>query len=527
MTNAHLLPDQHAILSAYLNGASISKVAESYTRPAALGNHPDITEAHVVSDHKGIATMFPNDESHDDSLFFYYTPNHRNGQYRFVVPIDDPDSHGLLAFRPEGKEMPQAGASGSPIIQAKVFIVHGKPVWRFISIGTLFAKHETQPRLYAAPIAPERQQILSIKLALEERDRCQELALAAHALGDDQSIRFHLNNMQYAQTRAYQQSADYHAGSTEIPVQLPNGLVPLQGSRILPLSLSYWLTNGGDKRLYKKKWQKEVEITEDLIKEYKDLLLDEIKEDAAISLQENADCEFDNDFMHLDIKICSGGGYTLVEVQDKCRDQCARPLKLPRSNKAASSTFAIAKIYGTSLIDGKTLVAILKHSLEASKTVIFVPENKEACDAKKSGAGNTTGRIPLAPSRQELEQQEALAPREKKNPTKTVNGIKIECAQGSEVFFDRETYLPKIVPAKVYATPWLDELGYCLDELQAVTSVPESEEVCEAIKSGSEKTLHRQPSLDKTCTLFTKRGRSCLKENESMDPVQNSMRAKR
>ncbi|MBX9702935.1 MAG: S1 family peptidase, partial [Silvanigrellaceae bacterium] len=167
VSNAHVLPSKQNLeegnttIEAYLSEETLTlKAQSSFHRPNNFTS-PDIALVKTQSANNSCLShyVFSEMASYSKKYLFYVEPNLNSYEGFLIQYLQQISQEGDYPIRYQCLDgsRPHPGASGSPIIEARITISK-KPQWEFRVVGTLYARDHDS--LYAIPIAPEFLEIL-------------------------------------------------------------------------------------------------------------------------------------------------------------------------------------------------------------------------------------------------------------------------------------------------------------------------------------------------------------------------------
>ncbi len=385
ISNAHVVPSRDVLANATFTGYSSVpielNVEQSYHRPCFI-NAPDlvIINAQKPPEHsnKCLPYIFSDDWAHEQTLFFYVNINPYSDTYEVNYLRQLPHSSSPLIFTCEDGKTPMPGASGAPIIEARVISDH-IPQWQFKVVGALYARcsaiwynkifnntqsfSDADKLVCAIPVASDLSQILQLLFDNQKVDRAGAMASAAAYLGDEQAER---DNMRYlreqelARQTANLRLTKFEWGESPLCILLPDGLEKLAGSGFSKLRDSY-LKQTADLN--------DEEISETFksfikyVSTISNLNISVTKETTILTQQ----------YWRLDCKPGEDNRYWLLQLQDNT----GKGKKVLGTKKSASSIFAEVKVpKNITSINGQPLAMDL---LRSHKKI----ENDEKCTTIK------------------------------------------------------------------------------------------------------------------------------------------------
>ncbi len=256
VSNAHIIPakevlDEGAQIVDYELNELALYADSSYHRPSDNAISPDIvivkTHSRSGTNHKCLPTQFTDDKPFEKSYIFYVDVNWNdpnNSEIKFLHLRSKPNTYPLI-YQCEGKNQPQPGNSGTPIIEARV-ILGREPKWQFRIIGALYARCSSnwynQSNVVTSLVAPDtklvcaipiRQDLLQILKTLhldEEAIRFQQMASASERLRDAQGKRdvkkYSAMSQESIQIKQLELKK-FESGESPLNIALPDGLEKL------------------------------------------------------------------------------------------------------------------------------------------------------------------------------------------------------------------------------------------------------------------------------------------------------------
>ena len=376
VSNSHVVPDLARLQDGRFANMAIEPDAQrAFFRPKDLGNYPDIMVAHI-GEYAGVQPL-PNQLSLDPvyESTYYFTID-----YRYEDPIrwltyHGEASEGVSSFSFDDGDLPSRGLSGSPIMAARLRKEAKTPTWSFRLHSMVFAYKGDTNMLCSMPIWGDLAQLQGIMFAKQEQARAE-----ASTFGN-QASSFWAVAQQAKEHHHYVLHA-YQHGEGASPMMLPQGVEPLFGDEIMPIACSLKLDRPlltpragigvpqpGSKKAAKKSGQqsniKRVSFGE--LKQARDDLYTALNQKKthipvhAVPSNNDPCLVVDNAHFRIDYLGSLDKGCYLFALQDNIRDSSGRPIKI--NDKAASSTFAMAKIFTESTnISVEKLEKVLKQS---------------------------------------------------------------------------------------------------------------------------------------------------------------------
>jgi hypothetical protein len=352
ISNAHVIPSKDVLAGAsftdYQSALIELNVDESYHRPC-FASAPDLViikaKKPPESSNKCLPYTFSGDDSSGQTLFFYVNINSYTSSYEINYLHQLSHSSLPLVFACSEDKTPMPGASGAPIIEARV-ILDRTPQWQFKVVGALYARcsaawysttfndtahySESAKLVCAIPVKNDLLQILQLLFAKQSADRAGAMASAAASLHDEQAEHDRIKCLR-EQDVANQAVADglkkFESGASPLCILLPDGLETLAGSGFFKPKDSYlkWYRGLSENEIYA--------TFKDFIRRIStipNLNISVTKETTILSEQ----------YWRLDCKPGEDNQYWLLQLQDNT----GKGSKVPGTKKSASSIFAEVKI---------------------------------------------------------------------------------------------------------------------------------------------------------------------------------------
>ncbi|MBT4803466.1 MAG: ankyrin repeat domain-containing protein [Legionellales bacterium] len=416
-SNSHVVASLEELAIASLAGEGLAgDVFSGFFRPKVLGDYPDIMVANISdnSDNKSIPILwFSLSECHAESLTFYIDIYDRENPVKLLNKIEDVKS-GLLAYRQVDGNIPEPGTSGSPIVEARLVIPEkdSPPQWVFALQGVLFAYQKETINVYAVELGQDLDQIRQMLFKKQEQERAQESGEAVITLGDNPACFW--SDVAKAKEIYDKELVCYNEGVGASIIDLPDNLVPLADSTIVPLKCSYRLIgserdispsrknlrpgSGGyikEHSKYNDKLKKMMHpaITLSELRADRDELYTKIEAIKSVTLPSCSDSRESSDVettinLRVDHIGSIDSGYFIFSLQDNLEDSNSVAIK--SNGKSISSTFAMAKIYtNIPKIDSSLLIAMLRRSESISKCVKYWDVKGESLSSKYKNDKNS------------------------------------------------------------------------------------------------------------------------------------------
>ncbi len=425
VTNAHVAPSRDDLqdwrLSSWNNDVTTPAIKRSFHRQER-SDMPDLVIIEVEDNsgisHPTLMTRFTENKAWDEILTFYVD---HDLKIKFLKKVSDENSYPLIYECLDGSS-PQPGASGSPILQARVVIAR-KLFWQFRVVGALYARcspeeqrcsisrlfcglfsstsSESAMRVCAIPVIQDFDQLLDPLNALNETERYHESAKTSATFSDEQGQedeRRYSTLTDITLQFANEGFLEYQQGQPPLSIDLPLGLEKLLGKGIVALSESVLLGEKVVKRWEKKGFIKQIdrlpherigfpyiELSE-LNKDF-EALLNTINDISEIQIQPSDANKtiFTNDHFRIDQLGASGEQWRL-EIQDNT-DKFYK-----RTSPSLSCTFAIVllpknleKLQGSVLREAFNKSQADKEPKEYEKILSLL------CAQRKSTIGTSSG----------------------------------------------------------------------------------------------------------------------------------------
>lgn len=401
VSNSHVVAELESLQAGrFANQAILPDAERAFFRPKKLGNHPDIMMA-KIGEYAGVHAI-PNLLAQDA---LYPSVRYFTIDYGYEDPIrwlthheDSLDSYSTFTF--EDGDLPSQGLSGAPIMAARLRKEAKTPTWSFSLHSMVFAYKADTNHVCSMPIAGDLSQLQQVMFAKAAQERAEDSMLGSH------NSVFSWTAKQAEASYNYALEA-YREGKGAAPIYLPLGLVPLYGDDVMPITCSLLLdkrlavpqarkggTQPGSKQSAKatkiqKRGQSDMgtvsfcDLEADRNRVYTDLenhisKQDKKKNKRYIKVSEKPDTKdpcivAESNHFRIDYLGCLKSGYYLFALQDNILGSDGKPVQI--NGKAASSTFAMAKIYTESTyIDVDILLQVLQQS--EKKAAYFYKQNQ-------------------------------------------------------------------------------------------------------------------------------------------------------
>lgn len=250
VSNAHVLPTRDILDASELIGGSGQssklEVVDAYIRSQNRHISPDITITHAKS--KGrqpcLPTQFEDGSDgllKDKSVFFYvhYSAATKKPNIVFLDALLPRDSD-ILLFQTENNVVPENGASGAPIIEARILLGR-KPSWIFKTVGILYARcngkwynqesgrqavSESSKLVCGTPLSQDFRDILQILFERESSIRSAKTGELAESAIKDPAVAAHYKEKAKEESKRVKDYLQaYESGeSSRLNLPLPDGL---------------------------------------------------------------------------------------------------------------------------------------------------------------------------------------------------------------------------------------------------------------------------------------------------------------
>ena len=337
------------------DGTELSlETVQAYHRPCNNNFAPDVFVLKTLDE--GLAIHddpLSLDETSDSNCYFYVDADF---VVRFVNLVSYPGELPLL-FKSEDGHTPQLGCSGTPMLSATTTT----STWKFALVGVVFARcpssdSKTDFLVCAIPISEDLEQIRSILTTLEKEERSQINAKNSASLNDEAQSLTWQKISELECVSAQQLCQKYAAGSSELIINLPDGLEKLAGSTFASLEQSYL------------RYLPQINLKLDEVERTFDEFLQFVGKQDKLFIAYGRDTPILNsEYWRLDAKPGTKNQYWLLHVQDNT----GKDAKVPGTKKSASSVFAEVKVpVNIRLINGAPLAIDLRKSQDiAAKKV--------------------------------------------------------------------------------------------------------------------------------------------------------------
>lgn len=334
VSNAHIIKqknelDDGIILSTFDGQAADLLSIQAYHRPYALTKSPDLVVIKTKNQHASIPVNdFSIDPTYAESYHFYID---QEFNLHYLDLISDPGVVPML-FRCQDGSTPQPGCSGSPILSARITL--GKnPTWQFAITAALYARCnastglQSQKLVCGIPVAQEFEQIRKTLITLDSAEHYHNQALCWDTLGDKHHMELAKAKSNIELQLASADILKFELGQSSLDLRLPEGIEQLDGGGFFKLEQSHL------KRL-KSLSNEEIKLS------FFDFI-EQIRQQQEISIKVITESTLlYNEYWRLDCKPGSQGKYWLLQLQDNTD----KGVKVPGTNKSASSIFAQVKI---------------------------------------------------------------------------------------------------------------------------------------------------------------------------------------
>ena len=315
---------------------------------------------------------------------------------------------GYSTFTFEDGDLPSQGLSGAPILAASLRKEAKTPTWSFSLHSMVFAYKADTNHVCSMPIMGDLLQLQQVMFFKAEQKRAEDSSvLGIHNTLFSETAKQAEASYNYA-LKAYRQ------GEGASPIDLPPNLKPLSGNEVMPIACSLLLkkrlavpqAGKGVKQPGSKQSAKATKIQKrgqsgmgtlsfdklenDRVSVYKNLKdkASELDGGKYVEVSETPDTKApcivaESNHFRIDYLGCLESGYYLFALQDNILGSDGKPVQI--NGKAASSTFAMAKIYTESkYIDVDILLQVLQQS--EKKAAYFYKRNH--ADALCSSTGS-------------------------------------------------------------------------------------------------------------------------------------------
>jgi hypothetical protein len=389
VSNSHVVGELESLQAGrFANQAILPDAERAFFRPKKLGNHPDIMMA-KIGEYAGVGAM-PNPLAQDalyESVRYFTIDYSYEDPIRWLTHHED-SLDGYSTFTFEDGDLPSQGLSGSPIMAAHLRKEAKTPTWSFSLHSLVFAYKADTNHMCSMPIAGDLSQLQQVMFAKAVQERAEDSIFGGHNSAFSWTAKQAESSYNYA-LHAYRQ------GEGASPIHLPPNLEPLFGNEVMPIACSLLLEqrltvpqagkgvkqpgskNSARATKMQKRGQSEMgsvsfsELEADRNTVYADLKSRAVKRYEEenleyIQVSEQPDTKdpciiAESKYFRIDYLGCLNSGYYLFALQDNILDADGKPTKI--NGKAASSTFAMAKIYTESTyIDVDILLRVLQQS---------------------------------------------------------------------------------------------------------------------------------------------------------------------